>query len=159
MISLIEKTYQHIDDLNENDINKLLENIIDFYSFNLDIKKEWLLQLITLNYFDYSIRDEIIEKDIKIELAKTYILNNPPKKINCIYELYRDAKFCHSNEISTFLIELGIKKMFHTHFVDVEKMENVLFAIVQSGIIIDYAYLIMIIDEVYLSFFAYYGFF
>jgi hypothetical protein len=149
MISLIDKTYQYIHDLNENDTNKLLENIIDFYSFNLDIKKEWLLQLITFNYFDYGIRDEIIEKDIKIELIKTYILNNSTEKIGCIYELYRDAKFCHSNEISTFLTELGIKKMFHTHFVDVEKMENILFSIIQSGIIIDYAFLIIIIDIMY----------
>jgi hypothetical protein len=149
MISLIEKTYKYIDDLNENDTNKLLENITDFYSFDLDIKKKWLRQKITLNYFDYSIRDELIIKEIENESVKTFIKNNPNQKLNYAFELYREAKFSDNAKIGTFLKSLGVTFKNQNNFVDKKEMEDALFKIIQSGILINYFEWILTIDLIY----------
>lgn len=149
MISLIEKTNQYINNLKENDINKLFENIIDNHSMDLDTKKKWLCQIININYVDYSIRDEIIENEIKSESVKTFIKNNPNQKLIYAFELYREAKFSDSVIIATFLKYLGVKYKNQNHFIEKNEMEEALFKIIQSGILINYHYWTLLIDLIY----------
>ena len=149
MISLIEKTNKYIDNLNEDGINKLTDNKISIYSLSLEKKKKIICESINLNYYNHRERREMIENEIKIEDVQSYIQKNPSdRKING-FQLYIFSKFCHSDKISNCLKQFGIRDMYQNHFIDLEYMEDVLFKIIQSGTLINYAKLIYMIEVEY----------
>jgi len=118
-----------------------------------DSYKNDIINIIISGYQDYINILELSKRDAEDEIFnwQSGLLNDfsEGNKWKYLPDLYTKLKFYNTQKIEQFFISNGLNKNYLNHFIDFEKLENILYDIISKDILIDLKNLLIIVDYAY----------
>jgi hypothetical protein len=139
----------YLNNADESIINKLILQLPYAVEENkeMETKRKMIYENIFSNYIDYRAETMQFENELKcFESIEELCDKFGQSKIVIAFQLYRFNKFCRTNYISDYLKQLGVRNMYQEQFLDLEIIENTLFDILKSGVLVNLQEYIKIID-------------
>ena len=141
---LIHQDEAYIELINYDSIKYVLIILLDdFVNSKTD---EDLIEMFK-NYFNNTI--QLDEEDLIKKIRNINEVNPKIEKALYFYDLYNRLKYNKSDEIINKFNEIGLRNTYLNHFVEFERIENVMYDIIKSGVFVNLTLLICIIDIAY----------
>ncbi len=157
MRPLTTRIEEYINSLNFDEIKQLIpKGQFNLLEECLPIYRTTLINFITEGYSSYI--SYLNEKTIN---TIEWINQNPDQipdkfynysgegELNIVYQTYANLKFSKSYEVINFFKYRGIREVFLTHFVEINRIEDTIMEIIKSGIIINAQFTLIIVDMMY----------
>jgi len=141
---LIHQDEAYIELINYDSIKYVLGIVLDdFVNSKTD---EDIIEMFK-NYFNNTI--QLDEEDLIKKIRNINQANPKIEKALDFYNLYNRLKYNKSDEIINKFNEIGLRNTYLKHFVEFERIENVMYDIIKSGVFVNLTLLICIIDVAY----------